>query len=130
MERGNEWSVRVAHGIGRRVAYHRARADLTASMLSARCAERGLPLDRNVITKIENGHRNSVPVDEVCVLAAALNVAPIRLLFGVGIEDDTEAEILPGQVRAPFAAAQWFTGERPLPGPDDAAYLDDVAADW
>jgi transcriptional regulator with XRE-family HTH domain len=128
MERGNEWSVRVAHGIGKRVAYYRSKADLTASMVSARCGELGLPLDRNVIAKIERGHRNSVTVDEVCVLAAALNVAPLQLLFGVGTED--EAEPLPGEVREPFRAAQWFTGERPFPGKDDGAYLDGIADDW
>jgi transcriptional regulator with XRE-family HTH domain len=128
MERGNEWSVRVAHGIGERVAHHRKRADLTAAMLSARCAERGLPLDRNVITKIERGHRNSVTVDEVMVLAAALDIAPVLLLFGVGTE--TESEPLPGEVREPFRAAQWFAGERPFPGADDGADLDDIADDW
>jgi transcriptional regulator with XRE-family HTH domain len=97
-------------------------------MLSSRCGELGLPLDRNVITKIERGHRNSVTVDEVMVLAAALDVAPIRLLFGVGTE--AESEPLPGEVREPFRAAQWFTDERPFPGADDGAYIERIAADW
>lgn len=119
MERGNEWSVRVTRGIGRRVAYHRERADLTASMLSARCAGLGLPMDRNVIAKLENGHRNSVTVDEVYVLSAALGVAPVILLFGVGTEE--AAEILPGEHVPSFGAAQWFSGAGPLPSPDAAA---------
>lgn len=116
MERGNEWSVRVTRGIGRRVAYHRERADLTASMLSARCASLGLPLDRNVIAKLENGHRNSVTADEVLVLAAALQVPPVVLLFGVGTEET--AELLPGNHAPPYAAARWFSGEAPVPGDD------------
>lgn len=117
MERGNEWSVRVTRGVGQRVAYYRNRADLTASMLSARCAELGLPVDRNVVAKLENGHRNSVTVDEVYVLAAALEVPPLLLLFGVGTEET--AEILPGNHVPAFWAARWFSGEgamRFLPG--------------
>jgi transcriptional regulator with XRE-family HTH domain len=115
MERGNEWSVRVTRGIGQRVAFYRNRADLTASMLSARCAELGLPMDRNVLAKLENGHRNSVTVDEVCVLAAALGVPPVMLLFGVGTEET--AEILPGEHVPSFAAAEWFAGTAPRPSP-------------
>jgi transcriptional regulator with XRE-family HTH domain len=114
MERGNEWSVRVTRGIGKRVAYYRERADLPASMLSARCASLGLPLDRNVIAKLENGHRNSVTVDEVIVLATALEVPPVMLLFGVGIEET--AEVLPGNHAPAFDAAEWFSGEGPAPG--------------
>jgi len=121
MERGNDWSVRVARGVGKRVAYYRNRADLTAVMLSARCAELGLPLDRGTIAKLETGHRNSVTVDEVYVLAAALDVPPVQLLFGVGTEEG--AEILPGQHVPAFRAAQWVSGEGPLPGPFDAGVV-------
>jgi transcriptional regulator with XRE-family HTH domain len=85
-------------------------------MLSARCDDLGLPLDRNVIAKLENGHRNSVTVDEVYVLAAALEIPPL-LLFGVGTEES--AEILPEHHAPAFRAAQWFTGEGPLPEPGD-----------
>jgi len=121
MERGNDWSVRVAAGIGARVAYHRKRAAMTASALSARCAELGLPLDRNVIAKLENGHRQSVTVDETLVLAAALDVPPALLLFAVGTEET--AEILPGHHVPAFRAAQWASGEGPFPSPDAADLL-------
>lgn len=124
MERGNEWSVRVAAGIGRRVAHYRAQADLTAAMLSERCAGLGLPLDRNVIAKLETGHRRSVTVDEVYVLAAALEIPPALLLFGVGREES--AEILPDYHAPAFRALQWFTGESTFPRPDRA----DVVTTW
>jgi len=121
MERGNEWSVRVAAAVGRRVAHFRKQADLTGVMLSARCAELGLPLDRNVLAKLENGHRRSVTVDEVFVLAAALGVAPALLLFGVGAEATVEA--LPERQVPPFRAVQWFGGEGPVPEPGSEAHL-------
>lgn len=79
---------------------------MTAVALSARCAELGLPLDRNVIAKLENGHRNSVTVDEVLVLAAALRVPPSHLLFGVG---GAEAEVLPGKRVPAWRAAEWLS---------------------
>jgi len=62
------------------------------------------------------------------VLARALDVPPLLLVFPVGTAQ--EVEILPGEVRTPFRGSQWFTGERPFPGPDDGAYLDEIAADW
>jgi transcriptional regulator with XRE-family HTH domain len=117
MERGNDWSVRVAHDVGKRVAYYRRRADLTAVMLSARCAGHGLPLDRGTIAKLETGHRNSVTVDEVFVLAAALEVPPVQLLAGTGMEESTE--VLPGRHVPAFRAAEWVSGEGPLPEPAD-----------
>jgi transcriptional regulator with XRE-family HTH domain len=121
MERGNDWTIRVAAGVGSRVAYHRKQAAMTASALSARCAELGLPLDRNVIAKLETGHRQSVTVDEVFVLAAALDIPPALLLFGVGTEET--AEILPGHHVPAFRAAQWASGEGPFPAPDAADLL-------
>jgi 8-oxo-dGTP diphosphatase len=99
----------MAAGVGKRVAYYRRRADLTASALSARCTERGLKLDRNVIAKLEAGIRQSVTVDEVCVLAASLDVPPIMLLFPLGQAEETE--VLPGKTVAPYDAMQWFAGE-------------------
>ena len=87
-------------------------------MLSARCGELGLPIDRNVIAKLENGHRKTVTLDEVYVLAAALGIPPVMFLFGIGTEET--AEILPGEHVPSFAAAEWFSGARPLPYPGDA----------
>jgi transcriptional regulator with XRE-family HTH domain len=124
MERGNEWSVRVANGIGKRVAYYRTRADLTAAMLSDRCGELGLPLDRNVIAKLENGHRQSVTVDEVYVLAVALEIPPVLLLFGVGTEET--ASILPEWEVTPWHALRWFCGFSTFPQPG----REDVLTDW
>jgi 8-oxo-dGTP pyrophosphatase MutT (NUDIX family) len=99
----------MAAGVGKRVAYYRNRGGLTAKMLSDRCAQRGLRLDRNVIAKLEAGIRQSVTFDEVCVLAAALGVPPIMLLFPLGQAE--QAEVLPGRTVATYDAMQWFAGD-------------------
>jgi transcriptional regulator with XRE-family HTH domain len=126
MERGNEWSVRIAAAVGQRVAHFReAMKDdrgrkLTAQALADRCAELGLPLGRPTISKLEKGLRQTITVDEVLVLAAALEVAPLLLLFPVGAEETVE--VLPGVAVPVFPAARWFTGEQPWPdGTDEAA---------
>lgn len=116
MERGNEWTTRYAAEVGRRLQRLRNGHHLTASALSRKCAELGLPLDRNVIAKLETGHRQSVTLDEILVLAAALGEPPAHLAFGW----DT-AEILPGRRVQSSTAANWFTGTPLLPGDSEDA---------
>jgi len=108
MERGNEWTAQVAAGVGQRVAYFRGRRKLTAKALADRCAELGLPLGRPTISKLEKGLRQTVTVDEVQVLAKALDVAPIKLLFPL---DAKTVEVLPGQCIDTLDAILWFTDD-------------------
>lgn len=127
MERGNEWTVRVAKEVGKRVTYFRERAaddrgrPLSIQGLSERCGKLGLPLGRPALSKLENGMRQSVTVDEVIVLARALSVSPADLVFPVGQE--SSYELLPGQHADTWEAVLWFSGMAAEAGrvPDDAA---------
>lgn len=123
MERGNDWTIRIARQVGKRVAAYRDKAGLSVTDLSKHCTDLGLPMDRSVISKLENGHRRSVTVDELLVLARALDVPPIMLVFPVGAPG--EVEVLPGEHRAAFRAAQWFSGEAlfPRPGAEGASAI-------
>jgi transcriptional regulator with XRE-family HTH domain len=98
--------------IGERVARTRSKRDMTVQALADRCAEIGLPIGRVTITKLERGMRQAVTPAEVMVLAAALDVAPVELLFPVGI--DKRIEILPGQMMDSLAAVRWFCGDLKL----------------
>lgn len=89
--------------------------------LVARCSELGMPLDRSVIAKLERGLRQSLTLAELLVLARALNVPPLRLVFPVGTA--ARAEVLPGVEVDTWQAAQWFTGHEAFPA--DAAAIDD-----
>jgi transcriptional regulator with XRE-family HTH domain len=91
---------------------------MTVQALASKCADLGLPLGRPAISKLENGLRQTITVDEVLVLARALGVAPLLLLFPIGAEESIE--VLPGEVMRPFRAALWFTGEQPWPDDSDA----------
>src|ERR1035438_7158841 len=100
------WAQGVAADIGRRVARYRGK--MSAQQLADRCKSAGMPaLSRIVITRLENGRREAVSTAELQVLAKALDVAPILLLFPLGHD---LIEVLPGQEVGPYAAIEWFTG--------------------
>ncbi|MFB9628371.1 helix-turn-helix domain-containing protein [Nonomuraea helvata] len=99
--------------VGAQVARLRARPGpdgrrTTAQALADRCGELGLPMDRSVIAKLEKGLRQSITIAELIVLAKALDVAPVRLLFP--LEEQEKVEILPGMEVAVWRAAEWFDG--------------------
>ncbi|MEV4888980.1 hypothetical protein AB0K48_06295 [Nonomuraea sp. NPDC055795] len=114
MEQDQDWPLRMAADIGKRVEHFRKRANdgkgITVQALADRCRDLHLPLDRSVLAKLEKGLRQSVSVAEVLVLAEALNVAPVCLIFP--LERGAEAvEVLPGRHVYPWAAAKWLSGE-------------------
>ncbi|SBT91373.1 hypothetical protein GA0115233_10305 [Streptomyces sp. DI166] len=114
----NEWAAQIAKLVGRGVAHYRGQArdirggKLTAQALADRCAGLGLPMDRTVIAKLEKGTRQTITVGELVVLARALNIPPVQLLFPLGRE--TETEIFPGESVGTWEALKWFTGEQEL----------------
>jgi transcriptional regulator with XRE-family HTH domain len=94
---------------------------MSAQELSDRCSELGYPVARNTITNLENGRKEVVSVQEVDVLARALNIPPVMLLYPIGLDD--RVDVLPGAGRELFEAIQWFAGHwHLLPDPGLAAY--------
>lgn len=113
-----DWNVRTAVRIGARVARYRKLATvkgrpMSAQALADRCAELGHPIDRTVIVKLEKGGRQSVTVAELLVLAKALGIPPVALVFAPGWDEMSEA--LPDQEVPSWLAVRWFTGEDPFP---------------
>jgi hypothetical protein len=72
------------------------------------------------LTNIESGRRQAgrrrreISLDELVVLARALDVPPILLLFPVGTAPETE--IGPGAAVPTWHAVRWFIGEERLDG--------------
>jgi hypothetical protein len=81
---------------------------MSAQKLADRCSELGLSVPRAVIANLENGHRDSVTVAELLVLAAALEVPPAELFFPFG--ESLAAEFLPGGRAGLVDAARWLGG--------------------
>ena len=68
----------------------------------------GYPITRSQIANYESGRKQSLDVAELMVLAAALDVAPLELLFPG--KADSPVKRLPGQTVPTAHAASWFAG--------------------
>jgi transcriptional regulator with XRE-family HTH domain len=113
MTQGKEWEARLTADLAERVRRLRERQGMSAQDLADRCTALGFPVQRSVLANLENGRRAQVSVGEVLVLARALNVSPVTLLFSVGAQERTE--ILPDTEADTWAALRWWTGEDRMP---------------
>lgn len=113
-----DWGSGLAGRIGRAVAARRTQLLLTADGLSGRTKKLGYPIAAAAIGRIENNERSGrIDVAELLVLAAALEIPPVLLLFpGFPAGPD---EVLPGVSVASDSAMRWFSGSDGFPSPVD-----------
>ncbi|MEV0446152.1 helix-turn-helix transcriptional regulator [Streptomyces spectabilis] len=109
-----DWPTRLAHRIAGEVRRYRAMRGISAQQLSDLCSDVGMDIPRAVISNLENGRRTSVTVAEVLVLAAALDVPPLLLVFPVGYQE--LCEVLPNRQRDTWGGLLWAAGDRDTPG--------------
>ncbi|MDE0571815.1 helix-turn-helix domain-containing protein [Demequina sp. B12] len=105
----SEWHKRT----GSYLVALRSQRGLSAQQVADRTCELGVEVTRSSIANLESGRKTSLSVVELAVLAAALEVAPVRLLFDV---EDEPVEVLPGNLVAGVEAADWFSGLATRPG--------------
>lgn len=98
--------------LGDNVRRLRKDCGLSLAEVSSRMGALGVPLSLNGISKVELGNRE-LGLDEIAALARALDVAPLQVIFPIGLEP--VVELLPGASVATWAAAKWFTGEAAFP---------------
>ncbi len=92
------------------VRTRRKALNLTASELSRRTAELGYPITRGAIAKIESEVRSGkIDVAEVLVLAAALDIPPVLMLFP-NFSTDGAHRVLPGVSVRNEDAVRWTAG--------------------
>ncbi|MGW1996181.1 helix-turn-helix domain-containing protein [Embleya sp. NPDC001921] len=107
----SEWEPHLTRLIAGEVRRIRKEMGMSAQRLADRCAELGYPVPRNVIANLESGRKESVSVAELLVVAEALEVPPVLLLFPVGHAHGTHRA--PARDREPLmGAVRWFTGEQ------------------
>lgn len=109
------WAERQAHRIAGEIT--RLRGNKSAQWLADRTKALDHEVSRSVISDLENGRRRYVTTAELTVLAAALNVSPVVLVYPGPYQN--KVEILPGRESAEFNAAQWFSGLQRLQTPDE-----------
>jgi len=98
---------------------------MTVAELAARCKAAGMPrLTAQVLYKMEGQRANRTPrpvtVDELLVLAYALDVAPAVLITGT--DDDAMVPVTPGLSVSAREARGWMAGFQALPGTDEERY--------
>ncbi|WP_327662349.1 MULTISPECIES: helix-turn-helix domain-containing protein [unclassified Streptomyces] len=114
-----EWEDHVMATVAGAVRRRRKELRWSAQDLADKCEEIGYPIPRNVIANMESGRRATLPLVEVMVLARALRVTPIGLIYPVGYVPRVRA--LPYEdARPTWDALQWFTGESPDFGSEDS----------
>ncbi|KUI04461.1 hypothetical protein AU188_03975 [Mycobacterium sp. IS-3022] len=85
-----------------------ARGDRSAQVIADETARLGFPITRDTIANIENGRKKSVDVPELIVLAKALGVPPLRLIYPDLVDSPVQA--YPGVDSTSGDAALAFSG--------------------
>ncbi|ETD34080.1 helix-turn-helix domain-containing protein [Williamsia muralis] len=111
------WSEEIVERVGREVRRLRGKdhAKMSAAGLADRTAALGHPVSRSVIADLEIGRKKSLDVAELLVLAQALQVAPVQLVYPDLPKGDVE--VLPGRYVESHEALQWFSGVSALLSP-------------
>lgn len=107
MTQNLEWSEAVHQRIAQAVRNARAARRLTAQQVAEKTEWLGYPVSRSQIANYESGRKQGLDVTELLVIAAALDVAPLSLLFPG--ESDDQVEMLPNQQTPTFSAKAWFS---------------------
>jgi transcriptional regulator with XRE-family HTH domain len=101
----SEWSAKITKLVADQVRHHRQSRGWSIQQLSNELAERGLKMDRPVLSNLENGRRPTLTVDEWLLIADTLEIPALLLLFPLGMVD--AMEVVPGTEMSPWAALEW-----------------------
>lgn len=116
-----KWELDLSERVGRAVSIRRKALGMTAMEVADKTAGLGYPITRQAVAKIENNNRaGKVDVAELIVLAAALDVSPLQLLYPDLV--DGPVEVLPGYEVTSLRAADWFAGNAFLQEPNHSEY--------
>lgn len=105
-----DWQKEMTNRIGEHVQALRGKR--TALWLSERTEQLGMKISRSAISELENGKRKSISIAEVFILAAALDVPPVLLVFPG--YPDRAVDFLPGMETTSSQAANWVSGDQVL----------------
>jgi transcriptional regulator with XRE-family HTH domain len=101
----------------------RRRRGVNTATLAARCAELGAPeVTDQVVRNIEIGRR-TISVDHLCMLALALDVAPVHLLTPEDDQDDVQVQVTSTQCCDARTWTSWVHGATALPGTNQQAFF-------
>lgn len=97
--------------IGQRIQAERKRREITAQGLADATERLGYTVTRNTIASLENGRKELLSLQELVVLARALEIAPVALMYPIDTNDMVRVPADPPVEVPAFRAARWFSGE-------------------
>jgi transcriptional regulator with XRE-family HTH domain len=108
-----------AEGLHQRIAaaIKAARGSRPAQWLADETVRLGYPISRAAIANYESGRKKGLDIAELLVIAAALRIPPVALLFPQ--LPDGPVEVVPGTYTTCWDATTWLSGEESSPQPDD-----------
>jgi transcriptional regulator with XRE-family HTH domain len=109
------WPAELVRLVAAEVKRIRNERGMSAQQLADATAQLGLPMARSVIANLESKRRETVTLPELFVLARALGVPPLLLLFPVGRQQTVDT--LPGGPADTLQAVDWFIGQGRFPSP-------------
>lgn len=122
MARARKSPTRIGEIVGAQV--EELRGGLTQQQFVERLHERcGWSLDPASLSRLEAGQR-AITVDELLLLARALDVAPVQLLAPMSSDEPVpvgNTEVTPTELR------QWVRGRQPLDDQDPVKYEETVS---
>lgn len=107
-EQTSGWALDTYRRFGEAVQAARKVKGWTAQQLSDRTTELGYPISRSAIANTESGRKKALDLTEVLILAKALDVSPLELIYPGLL--DAEVEVTPGVVVRSSDAALAFAG--------------------
>lgn len=96
-------------------AIKNARANHSAQWLADETERLGYPISRAAIANYESGRKKGLDVAELLILAGALRIPPLAMLFPQ--LPNGPVEVLPDMETSSWNAAAWFSGEASSPDP-------------
>ena len=109
---GKAWVETLHRRIAATIRHARTRAGMSAQDVADATEELGHALSRDKIANYESGRKQGLDIAELLVIAAALRVPPVTLLFDGHPRENVE--LLPGHEIPNLSALAWFCGDEDL----------------
>lgn len=119
----------ISESVARRLQGLRKSRGWTAAQLAEEMTRAGIPWDRQVVSKLENGRRQVITADELAALSLVLDIALVHLVVPTDAIPDDQCWITPTTWATPAEARAWIRGQQPLAGMDARRYGSQVPPD-
>ncbi|MFJ2186409.1 helix-turn-helix domain-containing protein [Kitasatospora sp. NPDC087861] len=104
-----DWPERITKDVIRAITRRRQDLGLSAQDVADETGDLGYEVPRNVIANWESGRRKTITIPELIVVAEALDIAPVELLFSPALGG--WVDYLPEMPSDRWSALTHFTGE-------------------